>query len=89
MYTIHYFDKNNNNLDTSSPKLPNIQTLVDYINQNPDLNYSVVFYNNHLVGYDKNCVILNGKPRRKFINCMAKCKDSLDNYVSPWKTKQK
>lgn len=88
MYHIQYFDRLNNNLDTASPKFPEIQDLVDFINQNPDLNYSVIFYNNHLVGYDTDCVILNGKPRRKFVNYMSRNKEFLDNYVSPWKTKK-
>jgi len=41
MYSIQYFDRLNNNLDTSSPKFPTIQLLVDFINQNPDLEYSI------------------------------------------------
>lgn len=87
MYNIQYFDTNNNNRDTSSPKFPTIQLLVDFINQNPDLEYSVILYNNYLVGYTTDCVILNGKPRLKFVRLMSRISAELDTYVSPWKTK--
>ena len=80
MYNIQYF---HNSIDTSSPKFPTIQQLVDFINQNPTLDYSIILYNNHLVGYNTNDIILNGKPRRKFVNYMSKMASILDNYVSP------
>lgn len=86
MYNIQYFQ---NSIDTSSPKFDTIQQLVDFINQNPTLDYSIILYNNHLVGYNINDIISNGKPRRKFINYMSKMSSILDNYISPWKPIQK
>lgn len=86
MYTIRYFE---NKLDLSSPEFPTIDSLVDYINQNPQHDYSVVFYKQFLVGYNTDDIILNKKPRRRFVNYMTKMIPVLDNYVSPWKTVEK
>ena len=83
MYSIQYFDTNNNNLDTSSPKFPTIQLLVDFINQNPDLEYSIVLYKNFFVAPTVDDIILNKKPRPKFVKLMTKVSTTLDNYVSP------
>jgi hypothetical protein len=69
LYNIQYFD---NSIDTSSPKFPTIQLLVDFINQNPDLDYTIVLYNNEIVAYDTTDIILNKKPRRAFINYMTR-----------------
>ena len=82
MYAIQYFDRLNNNLDTSSPKFPTIQLLVDFINQNPDLEYSIVLYKNFFVAPTVDDIILNQKPRPKFVKLMTKVSTTLDNYVS-------
>jgi hypothetical protein len=88
MYTIQYFDTNNNNLDTSSPKFPTIQLLVDFINQNPNLEYSIVLYKNHFVAATVDDIILNNKPCPKFVKQMSHLSTTLDNYISPWQTKK-
>jgi len=67
LYNIQYF---HNSIDTSSPKFPTIYELVDFINQNPTLDYTIVLYNNEIVGCDTTDIMLNGKPRRAFINYM-------------------
>lgn len=80
MYTIQYFD------NTVSPKFRDIQTLVDYLNQHPDID-SCIFYKNdynhrnELVAGRRSDVILNGKPRRKFVNHMAKYIESIPNQI--------
>jgi hypothetical protein len=88
MYTIQFFDTNNNNLDTSSPKFPTIQLLVDFINQNPNLEYSIILYKNHLVAFELSDIILNNKPRPKFVKLMSHLSITLDTYISPWQTKK-
>ena len=86
MYTILFYD------DTISPKFPNIQSLVDYLNQHPDLD-SCIFYQNdynhreELVAAWRPDVILNGKPRRKFVNHMAKYIESIPDQIH-WQTKK-
>jgi hypothetical protein len=79
MYIIPYFDELGQH--QISPEFPNIQTLVDYINETPTRNHSIILYKNHMVGYTTDCVVLNGKPRRKFINFMLKAKPSIDEYL--------
>jgi hypothetical protein len=79
MYNIQYFDRLNNNLDTSSPKFPTIQLLVDFINQNPTLEYSIVLYKNHFVAPTVDDIILNKKPRLKFIRLMSRISTIFDN----------
>ena len=80
MYSIQYFDRLNNNLDTSSPKFPTIQLLVDFINQNPDLEYSIVLYKNYFVAPTVDDIILNKKPRLKFVRLMSRLSPVIDNY---------
>ena len=80
MYNIQYFDRLNNNLDTSSPKFPTIQLLVDFINQNPTLEYSIVLYKNHFVAPTVDDIILNKKPRLKFVRLMSRLSPVIDNY---------
>jgi len=80
MYAIQYFDRLNNNLDTSSPKFPTIQLLVDFINQNPTLEYSIVLYKNHFVAPTVDDIILNKKPRLKFVRLMSRLSPVIDNY---------
>ena len=86
MYTIQFFD------DTISPQFPNIQTLVDYHNQHPDLD-SCIFYQNdynhriELVAAWRSDIILNGKPRRKFVNNMAEYIKSIPDQIH-WQTKK-
>ena len=81
MYTIYNFD----NLYTS-PKFPNIQTLVDYLNQHPEID-PVIFYENdfnhrnELVAANRNDIILNEKPRRKFVNLMTKYIESIPHQI--------
>jgi len=79
MYAIQYFDRLNNNLDTSSPKFPTIQLLVDFINQNPTLEYSIVLYKNHFVAPTVDDIILNKKPRLKFVRLMSRVSTIFDN----------
>jgi len=79
MYNIQYFDRLNNNLDTSSPKFPTIQLLVDFINQNPTLEYSIVLYKNHFVAPTVDDIILNKKPRLKFVRLMSRVSTIFDN----------
>jgi hypothetical protein len=79
MYNIQYFDRLNNNLDTSSPKFPTIQLLVDFINQNPTLEYSIVLYKNHFVAPTVDDIILNKKPRLKFVRLMSRISTIFDN----------
>ena len=79
MYSIQYFDRLNNNLDTSSPKFPTIQLLVDFINQNPTLEYSIVLYKNHFVAPTVDDIILNKKPRLKFVRLMSRISTIFDN----------
>ncbi len=81
MYSIQYFDTNNNNLDTSSPKFPTIQLLVDFINQNPTLEYSIVLYKNFFVAPTVDDIILNKKPRPKFVKLMSRVSTTLDNQI--------
>ena len=80
MYSIQYFDRLNNNLDTSSPKFPTIQLLVDFINQNPDLEYSIALYKNYFVAATVDDIVLNKKPRLKFIRLMSRLSPVIDNY---------
>lgn len=78
MYTIPYFDEFGQH--QVSPEFPNIQLLVDYINETPTRDHSIVLYKNIMVGYTIDCVVLNGKPRRKFINQMNKYRDYYDTF---------
>ena len=79
MYNIQYFVRLNNNLDTSSPEFPTIQLLVDFINQNPTLEYSIVLYKNHFVAPTVDDIILNKKPRLKFVRLMSRISTIFDN----------
>ncbi len=81
MYSIQYFDTNNNNLDTSSPQFPTIQLLVDFINQNPTLEYSIILYKNFFVAPTVDDIILNKKPRLKFVKLMSRVSTTLDNQI--------
>ena len=80
MYSIQYFDRLNNNLDTSSPKFPTIQLLVDFINQNPTLEYSIALYKNYFVAAIVDDIVLNKKPRLKFVRLMSRLSPVIDNY---------
>jgi|LakMenE18May11ns_1017448.scaffolds.fasta_scaffold9959299_30 hypothetical protein len=91
MYTLHYFDINNNNISTISPQFPDIQTLVNYINQHPEIDAVVFHQNNYnhrdtLVAARIADVILNGKPRRKFVKQMAEYIESIPDQIQ-WKPK--
>lgn len=91
MYTIHYFDINNNNIGTITPQFSNIQTLVDYINQHPEIDGCVFYQNdyNHrdeLVAAWISDVVLNQKPRRKFVKEMALHIESIPDQIQ-WKPK--
>lgn len=91
MYTLHYFDINNNNIGAISPQFPTIQTLVDYINQHPEID-PVVFYQNdynhrdELVAGRISDIVLNQKPRRKFVNYMTQYIKSIPDQIH-WKPK--
>ena len=84
MYTIPYFDELGQH--QISPEFPNIQTLVDYINETPTRNHSIILYKNIMCGYTIDCVVLNGKPRRKFINQMNKYRDYYDTWHEKYDT---
>jgi len=91
MYTLHYFDINNNNISTISPQFPDIQTLVNYINQHPDIDGCVFYQNdyNHrdeLVAPWISNIVLNQKPRRKFVNHMTQYIKSIPDQIH-WKPK--
>ena len=86
MYTIQYFD------DTVSPQFPDIQSLVDYHIQHPDLDACIFYQNdyNHrieLVAAWRSDIILNGKPRRKFVNHMAEYIKHIPDQIH-WQTKK-
>ena len=92
LYTIPYFDELGQH--QISPKFPTIQQLANYINETPTRNHSIILYTatngkGYMVGYTTDCVVLNGKPRRKFINYMTKMIPVLETYVSPWKPVKK
>ena len=80
MYSIQYFDRLNNNLDTSSPKFPTIQLLVDFINQNPTLEYSIALYKNYFVAATVDDIVLNKKPRLTVVRLMSRLSPVIDNY---------
>ena len=89
MYTLYYFDINNNNTGTISPEFPAIQTMVDYINQHPEIDPVVLYQNdfnhrNELVAGRTTDVVLNGKPRRKFVKQMAQYIESIPDQIH-WK----
>jgi hypothetical protein len=64
-----------------TPSFPNIQIMVDYINKHPEIEFGPVFFDdgnrNEIIACGIEDVILNGKPRRKFINLMNRVKASL------------
>ena len=68
MYSIIYTSNN----QIFSPEFNNIHSMVDFINQNPQHNYSIGLYNNIMVAYSIEDIIINGNPSKKFIKFMEK-----------------